>query len=275
MVFFKSDHCLIFTATGGSPRLIQYGKQGAIPILDHHLNRVQIEAAQHSAKQSHADRNHCRGKLDNGILSLIRFRHTFCRRAEVSSLFSPASRRHSAAMTPPQTLFHSLLRPAVLQILRAAGYHSAKTSVLDSMTELAARYFLHLCQLTAIYAAHNGSISDTADLSPTIVDVRLALQRAGALLPERSQEEQEYLGEEDMRGVEEFLAWATGPQNREIKRIALDGSDEAVDYLDGEWSEKPLSLYGARLMSCDSTQEEAQQERGRLQVPRYAARQAH
>ncbi|KAK0632978.1 hypothetical protein B0T14DRAFT_395937, partial [Immersiella caudata] len=131
-------------------------------------------------------------------------------------------------MTPPHSLFHSLLRPAVLQILRATGYHSAKTSVLDSLTDLAARYFLHLCQLTALYASHNGTTSTT----PTIVDVRMALQRVGALLPERSEEEQAFLGVEDTRGVEEFVAWAAGQQNREIKRVALDGNDEAGDYLD-------------------------------------------
>ncbi|GAB1311074.1 Transcription initiation factor TFIID subunit 3 [Madurella fahalii] len=162
-------------------------------------------------------------------------------------------------MTPPPPLFHALLRPAVLQILRATGYHGAKTSVIDSVTDLAARYFLHLCQLTARYATHNGNNHDDLSLdlglglvpesehpaAPTIVDVRMALQRAGALLPERSQVEQEYylgLGregkgegegeEEDMRGVEAFLKWAMGPVNREIKRIALDGDDEAGDYLD-------------------------------------------
>jgi transcription initiation factor TFIID subunit 3 len=216
-------------------------------------------------------------------------------------------------MTPPPPLFHALLRPAVLQILRATGYHSAKTSVIDSVTDLAARYFLHLCQLTAVYAAHNnedlppslllhpahhlaengnGSSSSSTvggegDVgggggdggvggvpaaapeiapaavpaaatatatattgsgsgsgagivnpvipAPTIVDVRMALQRSGALLPERLPEEQEYLGEEDMRGVENFVAWAMGSVNREIKRIALDGVDEAGDYLDGEF----------------------------------------
>ncbi len=182
-------------------------------------------------------------------------------------------------MTPPPPLFHALLRPAVLQILRATGYHSAKTSVLDSVTDLAARYFLNLCHLTAVYATHNntlGTIDDTDLLqplalpasgqenqepipastattavatassssssaptlspvvpAPTIVDVRMALQRAGALLPEHIIEEQEYLGEEDTRGVEGFLAWATGALNREITRIALDGNDEAGDYLDG------------------------------------------
>ncbi|EAQ92604.1 hypothetical protein CHGG_00839 [Chaetomium globosum CBS 148.51] len=203
-------------------------------------------------------------------------------------------------MTPPPPLFHALLRPAVLQILRATGYHSAKTSVIDSVTDLAARYFLHLCQLTAVYAAHNNedlppssllsllgpphhptanghgssrsstigdvdgdgqgggqgqgggvggvSVSVPAPApapattgaavvnpvipAPTIVDVRMALQRSGALLPERLPEEQEYLGEEDMRGVENFIAWAMGSFNKEISRIALDGVDEAGDYLD-------------------------------------------
>lgn len=180
-------------------------------------------------------------------------------------------------MTPPPPLFHALLRPAILQILRATGYHGAKTSVLDSVTDLAARYLLHLCQLTALYAAHNNDGLPPAPLfspahhlsgpddnnningggggggggaallnpaipAPTIVDVRMALQRAGALLPERIEEEQEYLGEEDTRGVEAFVAWAMGSLNREVKRIALDGDDEAVDYLDGELNPTPRPL---------------------------------
>lgn len=167
-------------------------------------------------------------------------------------------------MTPPPPLFHALLRPAVLQILRATGYHSAKTSVLDSVTDLAARYFLHLCQLTAVYAAHNNDAppallapaaaegpgttphQNPAIPAPSIVDVRMALQRVGALLPERLEEEQEYLGEEDTRGVEAFVAWAMGALNREIARIALDGEDEAGDYLDGEFA---LSLSLSLLLS--------------------------
>ncbi|KAK5658717.1 hypothetical protein OQA88_1526 [Cercophora sp. LCS_1] len=135
-------------------------------------------------------------------------------------------------MTPPYGLFHSLLRPVVLQILRATGYHSAKTSVVDAMTDLAARYFFRLCQLTALYASHNDSISENGDMASTIVDVRMAMQRVGALLPERDEIEQAHFNVEDTRGVDEFIAWAMGPQNREIKRIALDGNDEAVDYLD-------------------------------------------
>ncbi|KAK0753928.1 hypothetical protein B0T18DRAFT_442420 [Schizothecium vesticola] len=108
------------------------------------------------------------------------------------------------------------------RILRAAGYHSARTSVLDALTDLAARYFFHLCQLTALYASHNHPPSALPP-PPSIADVRMALQRAGALLPERVEEEQAFFGAEDMRGTEEFLAWAAGPVNREIKRVALGG----------------------------------------------------
>ncbi|KAH8881247.1 hypothetical protein GQ53DRAFT_702730 [Thozetella sp. PMI_491] len=131
-------------------------------------------------------------------------------------------------MTPPLSLYHALLRPAILQILRATGYHGAKTAVLDSLTDLAARYLFRLCEVTALYAAHNGS----EDLTPDIVDVRMALQHAGALLPERPELEQEFSGIEDLRGLEIFLEWAEQALNKEIKRIALDGNDEANDYLD-------------------------------------------
>ncbi|KAK3394373.1 hypothetical protein B0H63DRAFT_506100 [Podospora didyma] len=134
-------------------------------------------------------------------------------------------------MTPPASLFHTYLRPSVLQILRAAGYHTAKTAVLDSMTDLAVRYFLNLCLMTAGFAAHNGTADNTGAVVPTIVDVRMALQRAGALLPEKAEEEQDFFGFEDMRGTEAFIAWASGPVNREIKRVALDGNEEAYDYL--------------------------------------------
>lgn len=98
------------------------------------------------------------------------------------------------------------------------------------MTDLAARYLFHLCELTAAYTAHSAS----EDMIPTVVDVRLALQHAGAILPERPQGEQEFWGVEDTRGVDEFLAWAGGSLNKEIKRIALDGEDEASDYLTGK-----------------------------------------
>ncbi|KAB5580517.1 hypothetical protein GE09DRAFT_1212965 [Coniochaeta sp. 2T2.1] len=133
-------------------------------------------------------------------------------------------------MTPPTTLFHALLRPSILQILRATGYHGARSAVLDILTDLAARYLWELCHMTAVYASHNGLDPETG--APTIVDVRMALQHVGALLPERPEPEQEYNGVEDTRGVEEFVRWFESRESAEIRRVALDGIEEATNYLD-------------------------------------------
>lgn len=134
-------------------------------------------------------------------------------------------------MTSPPSLFHALLRPSILQILRATGYHSTRPAVLDSVTDLAARYLSLLCETTARHAAHNHG--DSADFD--IVDIRLALQDAGALLPERSPAEQLWRGEEDVRGVEEFIAWFAGQRMRELMEVGKgDGEADATDYLNGE-----------------------------------------
>jgi len=130
-------------------------------------------------------------------------------------------------MTTPQALHHSLLRPCVLHILRAAGYQSTRPTVLDTLTDLAARYMHLLAQTTATHAEVNETSLDI-----TIQDVRMAMQDCGVLGPEMALEDQEFDDEEDMRGVEEFLAWATGPVNKEIRRVALEGAAGAQeDYL--------------------------------------------
>lgn len=136
-------------------------------------------------------------------------------------------------MTPPQAVFHALLRPSIIQILRATGFHSAKPAVVDSLTDLAARYLEILCEDTSRHASANtGEFDYTGTVTPTIVDLRLALQDVGAFLPEHDFEEQDYAEKEDTRGVDEFIGWATGPRNENIRRIALDGDEEgATDYL--------------------------------------------
>ncbi|KAH8820284.1 hypothetical protein F5884DRAFT_849552 [Xylogone sp. PMI_703] len=123
--------------------------------------------------------------------------------------------------TSPQSLHHSLLRPSILHILRAAGYHSTKPSVLDTLTDLAARYLLLLAQSTATHASINHT-----ELDITVQDVRMAMQDCGMLLPEKVLEEQDFDGEEDVRGVEDFLAWCTGDGNAEIRRVAMEGGKE-------------------------------------------------
>jgi len=106
-----------------------------------------------------------------------------------------------------------------------------RPSVLDTLTDLAARYMLHLAQTTAAHASLNHNEPELS-LEIAIQDVRMAMQDCGALGPEKSLEEQEYEGVEDTRGVDAFLAWARGPKNREIRRVALEGAEGAKeDYL--------------------------------------------
>ncbi len=133
-------------------------------------------------------------------------------------------------MTTPQALHHSLLRPCVLHILRAAGYHSTRPSVLDTLTDLAARYMFVLAQTTVKNAVVKQGEPELA-LEISVQDVRMAMEECGALLPGLVEEDQDFFGE-DTSGVEDFVLWATGPKNREIRRVALEG-DSKEDYLTG------------------------------------------
>lgn len=113
------------------------------------------------------------------------------------------------------TLHAALLRTPVIQILRAAGFHASKASVLDTLTDLAARYLQQLAQQASFYAQHNHG-----DKIPDITDVRLAMMAMGALRPQLSAMEDDWRDEEDMRGVENFVNWATGEGAKEIRRVA-------------------------------------------------------
>lgn len=113
-------------------------------------------------------------------------------------------------------LHNALLRPPIIQILRAAGFHSTRPAVLDTLADITARYLLLLSSSTAEHA----TISHEDDTVPTIADVRRALRDAGALRPQKSEAEEKLEGEEDLRGVEAFTSWFAGPSHREIRRIA-------------------------------------------------------
>jgi transcription initiation factor TFIID subunit 3 len=133
-------------------------------------------------------------------------------------------------MTSPPSLFHALLRPSILQILRSTGYHSTRPAVLDTLTDIAARYLALLCQKAASHAQHNHG--ESGDF--TVADVRMALQDAGALGPQRVLTEDEWMGEEDVRGVEEFVRWFAGARMKEMMEFGNgDGESDATDYLMG------------------------------------------
>ena len=139
-----------------------------------------------------------------------------------------------------RVLYTSLLRPPVLHILRAAGFHATRPAVLDTLVDLAARYLALLATTTASHAIINHN-----EATPSIIDVRMALQDIGALRPQISIMEEQFRDEEDMRGVEAFISWMEGESNKEIRRIAgLAGSEGEVvgaeamdgkeDFLTGE-----------------------------------------
>ena len=140
-------------------------------------------------------------------------------------------------------LHNALLRPAVIQILRASGFHSTRPVVLDAVTDLAARYLNRLAASTATIAfnTHNSYV-------PTVQDVRLALMDVGALAPQMGVMEElvrgteEVNGEvvpfEDLRGIKAFTAWARGESNKAVRRIAGFGSEDGGAELAAELGEE-------------------------------------
>jgi transcription initiation factor TFIID subunit 3 len=149
-------------------------------------------------------------------------------------------------------MYLALLRPPVLHILRAAGFHAARPAALDSMVDLAARYLLLVAQKTSEMSqvTHNGG-------GPTVTDVRLALEDVGAFRPQISDIEAHQYGDDDLRGIEAFVNWVTGSANQEIRRIAglvatgdmpeVDQAQEKEDYLSG----REVFLPGIVLLPAD------------------------
>ena len=130
-------------------------------------------------------------------------------------------------------LHNALLRPPIIQVLRAAGYHATRPSVLDTLTDLVANYIMILASSATSHAAN----SHPGDPAPALEDIYQALQDVGALRPHLRDWEEDWQGEEDTRGLDTFLSWFSGPTNREIRRIAGLVPSEG-DMLDPESLEK-------------------------------------
>lgn len=141
-----------------------------------------------------------------------------------------------------QTLHTALLRVSILHILRAAGFHSTKSNVLDVVVNLAERYLHLLCTTVASH-----SILNHNTLTSTITDLRMAFADCGVLAPACTSSEEEWkeklrrplieyesmpYGErrapmidkkrldEDTRDVRDFLDWIRGAKNKELRRVA-------------------------------------------------------
>lgn len=167
-----------------------------------------------------------------------------------------------AAMSA-NNLHNALLRPPIIQILRAAGFHSTRPSVLDTLTDLTARYLLLLGSSTAEHANN----SHPGDPIPTIEDVRLALQDAGAIprTSSRIPSEEDLLqwqkngeeGRDEFYGLESFLSWFEGPVNREIRRIAGFVPSEGEVVVDAEAAELQEDYLSALKKKHSKTGEES------------------
>ena len=156
----------------------------------------------------------------------------------------------------PQVLYPSLLRPAVIHILRAAGFHATKPSVLDSLTDICARFCLLVATRIAAHAYDRTisslrEIEHSADLDesgtnvqivPSVSDVRHGLTSAAffghgmsasdeawcevmrkplsSYPPGAREKERRRRDLEDTEDVREFVDWVTGPIAKEIRRIA-------------------------------------------------------
>ncbi|KAK0265236.1 hypothetical protein LTR35_017203 [Friedmanniomyces endolithicus] len=162
----------------------------------------------------------------------------------------------------PPDLHRALLRPPILHLLRAAGFHSTKPSVLDTLTNLAERHLLLLAATTARYADLNHT-----DPVPTVTDLRMALAECGSLIPLESATEEVWreelrvplpemerkaatggllMGgggggearvraekrkrdEQDVRDVVGFTGWFDGKEHAEARRVAgMSGEGEGA-----------------------------------------------
>jgi transcription initiation factor TFIID subunit 3 len=158
-----------------------------------------------------------------------------------------------------RTLHLALLRPAILHILRAAGFQAAKPSVVDTLTDIAARYIMLLAARSADFASINHN-----DPTPDTTDVRMALVECGLLtptqtageevwkellrepldeVPERNglrQKEIQRRDAEDTHEIQDFVDWFSGSTYLEIKRIAgLMAEDAQGPAMDGLEVVKP------------------------------------
>lgn len=143
-------------------------------------------------------------------------------------------------------LHHALLRPVVLQIMRAQGYHSSTPATVDAFTSLVAKYMMTISYRVAKIAVSRDE--NGISCIPDITDVRMALEDCGAFMPNKEFTEQIYYGKEDTRGVDSFIQWAMGPKNARIRKVAgldkptagvpeIEGAEEPkeTDYLSGKY----------------------------------------
>lgn len=146
--------------------------------------------------------------------------------------------------------FHlALLRPAILQALRAQGYYTCKPSVLEFFTEIVADYIYNTATATRNAMEHNHP--DTPEV--TLPDLRQGLEYMGAFTrDENKREDRNFDGDPELRGIQNFKDWFDGKQNQRMTRIAEAFNQtglllEAAPLEEGQKVEKPPIDYLSQL----------------------------
>lgn len=136
-------------------------------------------------------------------------------------------------------LLHALLKPAVIQMLRAAGFQGTRPAVADTLTEITSKYIMLLASQAMAFAHLNHG-----DAIPDITDTRMALMNCALLQPGQTASEEmwkellrqpideipegsvlrkkeaEKRDEEDTHEIKAFISWFDGPVYKEQMRIA-------------------------------------------------------
>ncbi|KAI9721638.1 MAG: hypothetical protein M1828_005005 [Chrysothrix sp. TS-e1954] len=160
--------------------------------------------------------------------------------------------------TSPNNLHTSLLRPAVIHMIRAAGFHSARPSVIDTLTDLCARHLLLLASNTAsnLYERTTTTVSTTpfspssppsttppaapeedTTTSPSlqINDIRLALSTASFFTSTHTPTEEAWL--ESLRRP--LSTYRPGAREKERRRRDLEDTRDVRGFVD--WCLGPVN----------------------------------
>lgn len=156
-----------------------------------------------------------------------------------------SSSAHPARAPSAAEIHHALLRPVILQILRAQGYYTSTPRTIDTLTELAGNYITAISKQVVYHAADNNPEA----LEPSIVDVRMALEDCGALPGSCAADQDMIDGEEGMHAVDDFIAWTMGKKNQRIRKIAGLGTGASAPLGEGEEEveEPPTDYLSGRL----------------------------
>jgi transcription initiation factor TFIID subunit 3 len=120
-------------------------------------------------------------------------------------------------------LHHALLRPAVIQILRAQGFSGAKPSVVDTLTDIAAKYIMLLATRSLAHA-HTSHV----DTEPDNTDVRMAMVDCGILQPAMTSTEE--IWTELLRKPIEEIPDRNELQRREAQKREVDDTEEIAAF---------------------------------------------